>query len=208
MFKLIIADKRYSSWSLRAWLVLEASGLPFEEEVIRLYKSDTAERIRTVSPSGKIPCLVEQIGDRRHSVWDSLAIAETIAEQQTDLWPGNRHDRATARAIVAEMHAGFLALRESCPFDLQRAPEPVDVDDTVKEDIARLCSRIADGRGTGRHGEGLFGAFGIVDAYMTPIAARFRSYEIHVPPVVARYRDYLLDRPAFRTWEAAALIER
>jgi glutathione S-transferase len=201
--KLAVANKNYSSWSLRAWLVLERTRAPFDELVIPLRQPDTEAEIAKRSPSGRLPVLLD--GSVR--VWDSLAIAEYLAERfpSSRLWPTDPAARATARSVCAELHAGFMALRQTLPMNIRRRRPGGFEAPSVAADIARITKLWLDLRrdfGTG--GPYLFREWGIADAFYTPIAARFRTYGVPLPPVAAEYRDALLTWPAFRRWEQAA----
>jgi len=204
-----LGNKNYSSWSLRPWLALKQTGAPFEEVVIPLYQADSAAALRRISPSGKVPAL-------RHGevlVWESLAICEYLAEAfpEAGLWPADREARAMARAVSAEMHAGFAALRQNLPMDLSRhKPQPecvakaaADIDrvTTIWRDCRR---RVGDAGGSG---DFLFGGFCIADAMFAPVVARFRSYGVTLDPVSAAYADAVWNWPAMREWAAAAEAE-
>ena len=201
--KLVVANKNYSSWSLRAWLILERTRAPFEEVVIPLRQPTTEAEIRRHSPSGRLPVLF----DGNAVVWDSLAIAEHLAEKFTSprLWPADPDARATARSVCAEMHSGFTALRQTLPMNIRRRrPGGFDAP-SVRADIDRIVRIWTELRR--QHGAGgpyLFKECGIPDAFFTPVAARFRTYGVPLPPDAATYRDTLLAWPAFRRWEADA----
>ena len=201
--KLAIANRNYSSWSLRAWLVLERTRAPFEEQVIPLRQPGTQAEIAKVSPSGRLPVLRD--GDAL--VWDSLAIAEHLAERfpSVRLWPTDPAARATARSISAEMHAGFTALRQTLPMNIRRRRPGGFEAPSVAADIARITQPWTTLRAAwGAGGPYLFREWGIADAFFTPVAARFRTYGVPLPPAAAEYRDALLTWPAFRRWEQAA----
>lgn len=201
--ELAVANKNYSSWSLRAYLVLERTRTPYAEQVIPLRQPGTEAEIRKRSPSGRLPVL----RDGGVVVWDSLAIAEYLAERfpSARLWPADPSARATARSVCAEMHAGFTALRQTLPMNIRRRrPGGFDAP-SVAADIARIVQIWSDLRRT--HGTGgpyLFREWGIADAFFTPVAARFRTYGVPLPPDAAEYRDALLTWPAFRRWEQEA----
>lgn len=201
--KLAIANKNYSSWSLRAWLVLERTRAPFEELIIPLRQPDSEAEILKRSPSGRLPTLL----DGAVVVWDSLAIAEYLAERfpSARLWPAEAVARATARSVCAEMHSGFTALRQTLPMNIRRRrPGGFDAP-SVAHDIARITKVWLDLRHAfGSGGPFLFREWGIADAFFTPIAARFRTYGVPLPPDAAAYRDALLGWPAFRRWEQEA----
>lgn len=203
---LIIGNKNYSSWSLRPWLYLKHHGIPFEEVRIPLYRDDSQARIAAYSPAGKVPVLV----DAGTTVWDSLAILEYLAERfpATAGWPENLAERALARALAAEMHAGFQALRGHCSMNCRRTPAAKALPDSVVKDIERIriiwqdCrARFAD------HGPWLFGRFTIADAMFAPVALRFDSYCIDAGPVAATYVDTVTRHPAVAEWIASGKAE-
>lgn len=203
--RLVIASKRYSSWSLRAWLGLKATGIPFEEILIPLYRNDTRARLLAHSPAGKAPLLVD--GEIR--VWDSLAIAEYIAEKfpGKQLWPSKVTDRALARSLCAEMHSGFQALRSQCPMDIQ-ANNTVAMTAELQADIDRIIAIWCECRAQHSHHDPyLFGRFSWADAFFAPVAIRFASYGIALPAPAQAYADTLLDIPAMREWRTDALAE-
>lgn len=203
---LVIGDKRLSSWSLRAWLALRLSGARFREVRVRLGQADTAEAIRAHSPSGKVPLLKTEDGP----VWDSLAIAEYLAERVPEraLWPRERAARALARACCAEMHSGFAALRSQLPMDLCRDAPLASLPAAVGEDIQRIVERWRTCRE--RFGEGgpfLFGEPGLADAFFAPVAARFRAYRVELPPAAEAYVNTIYQWPDFQAWQRGALEE-
>jgi glutathione S-transferase len=204
---LVIGNKNYSSWSLRASLALSAAGIEPEERVIPLDRPETARAIAAASPSGRVPVAYTPWG----VVWDSLAIAELAAElaPEAELWPHDRAARATARAVSAEMHAGFAALRRELPMDMRaRTPRPID-DPAVARDVARVQSIWRDCRERfGAGGPYLFGAaFGIADCMYAPVVSRFRTYAVELEPVSRAYADAVWRYPPFARWLAAAAAE-
>jgi glutathione S-transferase len=202
---LVIGSRNLSSWSFRAWLALRQAGLPFDEVVVPLDRPDTRERIATLSPCGRVPVLL--IDD--WPVWDSLAICETVAELANDLWPEEPLVRAHARAISAEMHAGFADLRTFLPMDFTaRFGPPGRLLRGVERDIARILAIWRDCRA--RHGEAgpfLFGRFSVADAMYAPVVARFVTYAIELEPVAADYAAALQRLPAWTDWARAAAAE-
>lgn len=204
---LVIANKRYSSWSLRAWLVLAHFEIPFTETLIPLDQPDTHERILALSPSGRVPCLID--GPER--VWDSLAIIETLAERFPDLpiWPRDAAARARARAISAEMHAGFTGLRSAYPMNLgKRFARKARGGEAAARDIARIEAIWRETRAEfGEAGPFLFGAFSAADAFYAPVATRFDTYDVPVAPETRAYIDAVLALPAMAAWREAALAE-
>lgn len=205
---LVVGDKRFSSWSLRGWLVLSLSGSPFREIPVRLAQADTRQRLLEHSPSGKVPVLLTESGP----VWDSLAIAEYLAERfpEAYLWPRGEYARALARSVCAEMHSGFTALRTYLPMDLQRDQAyegslPLD----AQADIERVCELWADCRSRfGADGPFLFGRASVADAFYAPVAARLRTYRVELPELAAEYVGSVYRWPAFEQWFQAALAER
>lgn len=205
--KLVIGNKNYSSWSMRPWLALRANNIAFEEVFIPLYTGDAdKQRILGFSRAGKVPTLID--GDV--TVWDSLAIIEYLAERfpEAGLWPEHRADRAHARSISAEMHSGFMALRNECPMNLHRPVREVALSQDARANIARIQETWLDCRERhGRRGPFLFGSFGAADAMFAPVVYRFRSYAIEVAPKVQAYMDAVLALPAVEEWTQAGLAE-
>jgi glutathione S-transferase len=203
--KLVIGNKNYSSWSLRAWLHLRESGVEFEEVRIPLYVPGSAESIARFNPAGRVPVLI----DDGVVVWDSLAIVEYARERTGDKvgWPAERAARARARSIVAEMHSGFLAIREELPFNARaRTPIPLDrLSDTARKQVARVFSVWSECRnGHGRDGEWLFGRFSIADVFYAPVALRFVTYGIEAPAAAQSFIDAVTRLPSIREWVADA----
>ena len=202
---LVIGNKNYSSWSLRPWLAMRAAGIAFEEVVIPLYQAESKAALLAHSPAGKVPVL--RHGDR--VVWDSLAIIEYLAETlAAGLWPENPAARALARAVSAEMHAGFAALRAAMPMNLRDQPSRPAGSDAVAADIERVTAIWRDCRT--RFGAGapfLFGAFSAADAMYAPVVTRFRTYGVALDPTCRAYADAVLALPAFLEWQRAARQE-
>lgn len=209
-YNLYIGSKNVSSWSLRPWLVMKTAKLPFEEAVIRLHTPESKTRILAHSPSGKVPALKINENGASRTVWDSLAICETLAERHPEarLWPEAASARAHARSIVAEMHSGFPNLRRVLSMDIAaRHPTPA-LEDDVQADIARIIaiwSEALDAHG----GDGgfLFGRFCVADAFYAPVVTRFETYAIHLPAVAQAYAQRVLALPAMHEWTAAAKAE-
>lgn len=203
---LVIGNKNYSSWSLRPWLVLRQFGVTFDEVKLPLDTPEFYARIGDYSPAGRVPVLID--GDVH--VWDSLAICEYANDYFLDGrgWPADRAGRGSARAISAEMHSGFVALRTNMPMNTRRqGPAPAIAADTAK-DIARICKLWSEAREKhAAHGPFLFGAFSIADAMYAPVALRFLSYSVDVGAVERAYIDTLLALPALREWLAEAATE-
>jgi glutathione S-transferase len=203
---LVIANKTYSSWSLRPWLMLRQAGIAFDEVVIPLGQPDTRERILAHSPAGRVPVLI----DEAITVWDSLAILEYAAERwpAAGIWPAGREARAHARSIAAEMHSGFQALRGALPMNLGRRYGTRDRGAAVAADVARIGAIWREARDRfGAGGPFLFGAFSGADAMYAPVVTRFDTYAVPVDPVCRAYMDAILSLPAFTAWRDAALQE-
>jgi len=201
-----IGNKNYSSWSLRAWLMLKQTGAAFDSEVIPLYVPGSKAKILAHSPSGKVPAL--RHGDV--TVWDSLAIGEYLAEAfpKAGLWPVAPAARACARSISAEMHAGFANLRRHLPMNMRRAGNPRPLTDEAKADVARVAALWRDCRKRfGAGGMFLFGNFGIADAMYAPVVSRLRSYAVPIDADTAAYCDAIERHPPYREWAAAAKDE-
>lgn len=203
--KLVIGDKNYSSWSMRPWLLLAHFGIPFDEIAIELRRDDTAARIREYSPTGKVPCLID---DHGFAIWDSLAIAETLAERypQFPMWPADPLDRAHARCISAEMHAGFTALRTEMVMNVRasapgRGAMPDALADVARIDTLWGACLAASG------GPFLFGEFGIADAMYAPVVMRFNTYAPELSPEAAGYAARVTALPAVQRWIEGARRE-
>ena len=204
--KLIIGNKNYSSWSLRAWLILKEAGIPFEEHRIRLDRPDTAEAIAKFSEARCVPVL--QLGDM--TVWDSLAIAETIAEYfpEKQLWPEDPAARAHARAISAEMHSGFQTLRTCMPMNCRAMGRKIAIPDELGADIDRIIAIWSEcHRKYGQQGSWLFGTFSIADAMFAPVVLRLRTYGINLPESAGFFPQRLLESEAMQEWLLAAESE-
>lgn len=204
--KLIIGNKNYSSWSLRPWLLLREAGIPFDEHRIVLNTATTRSEIAAVSPAGRVPVL--QLGDL--TVWDSLAICETVAERYPDkrLWPADPDERAHARSISAEMHAGFAVLRECMPMNCRAMGRKVPIPDELGDDIDRVIAIWSDCHKLyGDRGGWLFGQFSVADAMYAPVVLRLRTYGINLPESAGYYPHRLLESEAMQDWLAAAECE-
>lgn len=205
--KLVIGNKNYSSWSMRPWLALRAGNIAFEEIFISLYSGAAdKQRILDFTRSGKVPVLID--GDV--TVWDSLAIIEYIAERfpEKRLWPEHPAHRAHARSIAAEMHSGFVALRNECGMNLHRPVGAIELSAEAKANIARVEAIWGECRERYRQsGPFLFGAFGSADAMFAPVVHRFRTYAVAVTKETQAYMDTMMALPAFVEWTKAGLAE-
>ncbi|MBV4476395.1 glutathione S-transferase family protein [Pseudomonas botevensis] len=203
---LIIGDKLLSSWSLRAALALDLTGAAYTEELIRLGKPDTRERMLKHSPTAKVPLLKTAHG----TIADSLAIAEYLAEQfpAAHLWPKDPAARAQARSACAQMHSGFFAMRNHMPFKLSHDAPLNPVPPEVKVDIERMLALWAECRAVATEpGPYLFGRMTLADAFFAPIAVRLRTYQVQLPAVDAAYVETVYQWPAFKAWQKAGLEE-
>ncbi len=202
---LVIGNKNYSSWSLRAWLLLSEAGIEFDEVRLPLDTAVFPKQIREYSPAGQVPVLI--LGEQQ--VWDTLAIAETVAERWPDaaLWPDDPDARAHARSISAEMHSGFAALRAAMPMNCRAFGRRVALPDDVTHDIDRIFDIWTDCHR--RYGGGwLFGErFSIADAMYAPVVLRFRTYGINLPDAACHYPARLLKSEALLNWLVAAESE-
>lgn len=208
--KLVIANRNYSSWSLRPWLLLREFGIPFEEAVVPFGPTfdDPAWKrvIADYSPAGKVPVLI----DGAIQIWESLAIMEYVAEARVDLaiWPRDPAARAMARSVSSEMHAGFSALRGACPMNLAWVHPERDRGPKVAADVARISAIWREARERfGAGGPFLFGAFSAADAMFAPVVARCVGYSIPLDPVCADYVAAVTGTWGYQTWRDAALAE-
>jgi len=205
-FTLIIGNKNYSSWSLRGWLALKRTGVEFDETVVALRRADTSERLKKHSPSAKVPMLKTPDGE----VWDSLAICEYLAETFADaeLWPSDKKARAQARAVSAEMHSGFQALRAMMPMDHRNTRAMPPLTEDLKKDISRIDTIWQDCRNRfGQDGPFLYGDFCIADCMFAPVVSRFNTYQPALLPAAQAYIGNVLEWPDMVDWAVAAKEE-
>jgi glutathione S-transferase len=203
---LVIGNKNYSSWSMRPWLALKVAGIAFQEIVIPLYEPGSRERMLAWSPTGKVPALAD--GERR--IWESLAIIEYLAEKfpEAGLWPADPGARAHARAVAAEMHGGFSALRRQYPMNMRRQPKRRELSPEAQAEVRRIEALWTDCRIRFGGGERfLFGSFCAADAMYAPVVARMYSYSMPVGSAAERYKQAIMALPAWQEWRAAALVE-
>ena len=205
MFDLYIGNKNYSSWSLRPWLLMKHFAIPFTEHMVSVAGRDYNAALKALAGNARVPCLHEN----GFQVWESIAIAETLAERYSQMWPADARARARARSISAEMHAGFAKLRTAMPMNLKLKLKGKPATPEVQRDIDRVVEIWLEARTQFATGNGpwLFGDFSIADAMFAPIACRFDVYNVQLPPVAAAYRDAILAHPAILEWRAAALME-
>jgi glutathione S-transferase len=214
MLKLFVGNKNYSSWSMRPWVLLRQAGIRFEEEVVRFDSFDADSNfkrtISSVSPTAKVPVLV----DEEMAIWDTLAIAEYVAEQypEKQLWPLDKSARARARSVCAEMHSGFTGLRGNCPMNIEASLPEVGAllwrdKPAVRADVQRLVE-MWSGLLAEHGGPMLFGAFSIADAFFAPVCMRLKTYALPLPPAIADYVQRVHGLPGVAAWIAGALAEQ
>lgn len=205
--ELYIGNKNYSSWSLRAWLMLEKSGVIFSEINLKLFTDSFYHQLKEISPNLKVPALI----DKDIRVWDSLAICEYIndAYMSGSAWPENPSQKAKARSLACEMHSGFNALRNELPMNI-RATRCIQLSEAAKKDIQRIdaiWSQQMDEFDTDKSGSWLFGTWSITDMMFAPVVMRFLTYGVAVSDGSRRYMKHLTQSPEMQKWIAAALEE-
>ena len=212
--QLYIGNKNYSSWSMRPWVLMTQAGIPFDEVMLRFDAFSPGSKFKSeverINPAGRVPVLV----DDGLAVWDTLAIAEYLAERFPghQLWPADVRARARARSVCAEMHSGFGALRSHFGMNIEAAlpevgarvlAEQPELRDNVARIVAMWSELLAE-----HGGPMLFGAFGIADAFFAPVVMRFRTYAVPVPPPIAAYMERVIALPGVAAWIADALAEK
>jgi glutathione S-transferase len=203
VYQLYIANKNYSSWSLRPWVLLRELAIAFEEHSVRFLADSNYEAFRKFSPSGKVPCLI----DATTVVWDSLAIAEYVAERHAGVWPEDAVARAWARCASAEMHSGFAVLRDRCSMSCGVRIRLNEIPSALQRDIARVDELWCEGLDR-FSGPFLAGAsFTAVDAFFAPVAFRVQTYSLQLSAAAAAYAQRLLDLSSMQQWYAEALAE-
>lgn len=203
MYTLHIANKNYSSWSLRPWVLMRALDIPFAEQIHPLEVGTSWASYRRFSPNGRVPCLE----DGPQIVWDSLAITEYLAEEHPRVWPSDKAARAWARSACAEMHSGFQALRNQCSMSCGHRIQMQGVDAALQKDLDRINELWNQGLET-FGGPFLAGKrFTAVDAFFAPVAFRFQTYGLKATGAAASYLPLLLAQPAMLEWYASALAE-
>lgn len=214
MLTLYIGNKNYSSWSMRPWVLLKQAGIAFTEVRVRFDSFDVdsvfKKTLRAVTPTGRVPVLVD--GDL--AIWDSLAIAEYLAEQypEKNLWPADKACRAHARSICAELHADFTALRTYCPMNIEaHLPQAGALVWRDQSGVRANAARLVDMWGSLLNAHGgpmLFGDFSVADAFYAPVCSRFKTYDLPVPDGIRAYIDRVLALPGVAAWMGDALIEK
>ena len=212
-FAFLVGYRHVSTWSLRGWMIMRKTGVPFEEVLIRYRLPEHKARLTAMSPTSKVPLLIHERGDQTVKIWDSIAIGEYLAElfPERRLWPRDPIARALARSLSAEMHSGFRALRDRLDFDLLGRHGGVSVEDEpVASDVFRVQQIWTQCRETfGEHAGGpyLFGHFTIADAMFAPLASRFHTYGVTLDPIAEAYKQTMLADPDMVAWVDAARIE-
>jgi glutathione S-transferase len=207
---LVIANKNYSSWSMRPWVLLRGRGIPFQERMLKFESPEWREHIAQLSPSGLVPVLWEGDPGTGFATWDTLAIAERLHELLPDrgIWPTDPQTRARARSAAAEMHAGFRALRAAMPMNIRSRYSGKGMNDGVGRDISRIEFLWNDLRiRYGRNGPYLFGEFCTADAFYAPVATRLVTYGVQLKGAALEYQQALLDSPGVKAWSADAVKE-
>ena len=210
-YTLILGTRSWSSWSLRPYMAMRATGAPFEEITIRLRRLEspsTREEILKHSPSGRVPALKIAENGRTATVWDSLAICETLAERHPDakLWPDDANVRAVARSYAAEMHSGFPDLRDQLTMEFSRTLPLPELREATKMQIARIIEAWTQAL-DGYRGDFLFGGFCVADCMYAPVVSRFLTYGVDLPPAVKAYCERMTALPAMQDWGRAAKAE-
>ena len=203
MYELFIANKNYSSWSLRPWVLMRELAIPFSERLVPFPPGSSWTSFRAFSPSGRVPCL----HDADTVIWDSLAITEYLAERHARVWPTDPQARAWARCAVAEMHSGFAALRQQCPMNCAVQVELGPLSGPLERDLARLSELWNEG--IGRFGGPFLAGptFTAADAFFAPVAFRVQTYDLQLAGAGARYARRLLALASMQAWHSDALAE-
>jgi glutathione S-transferase len=203
MYRLVTANRNYSSWSLRAWVLLKTLGIPFEDEFVSFAGLDNYSDFRRFSPGGTVPVLID--GER--TVWDSLAIALYLADRHPGVWPADTAAKAWAACAACEMHSGFSALRNECTMTVGVRIRRQSSSPALERDIARIGELFEEG--LDRFGGPFLAGpdFTLADAFFAPVVFRIRTYGIEIGPKGAAWVDHMLALPAMREWEKAALAE-
>lgn len=202
-YTLITANRNYSSWSLRPWLLMTMLGIPFEDRIEPFMADSNYGAFRAFSPTGQVPVLL----DGARTVWDSLGITLYLADRHEGVWPQDPAARAWAQCAVTEMHGGFSALRNDCTMNVGVRVRPKPMSDALKANVARIAELWAEGLSR-FGGPYLAGAqFSAADAFFAPVAFRVRTYGLDVGPSGQAWVDHILAHPAMQQWEAEALRE-
>jgi glutathione S-transferase len=213
--QLYVGNKNYSSWSMRPWVLLKQAGIPFDEVKVRFdsFDADSSfkKTVGALSPAGRVPILKD--GDL--VVWDTLAIAEYVAEQFPDkqLWPADKSRRARARSLCAEMHSGFGSLRSHCPMNIEASLPDTGAliwrdQPAVRSDVGRIVAMWSELLQAVGGEQFLFGGFGVADAYFAPVCMRLKTYALPVPATITAYVERICAAPGVKAWIDDALAEQ
>ncbi|MBI1211735.1 MAG: glutathione S-transferase [Alphaproteobacteria bacterium] len=209
-YTLLIGSRNLSSWSLRGWLALKLTGVPFETKLFSFHNAERAQ-IATESPSGMVPSLsIARPGQAPFWVWDSLAIGEFLAETHPSahLWPADSFARARARSVSAEMHSGFADLRRTCPMNIVKRVENHSLSDETKRNVGRIQQLWRECRHDfGQSGDFLFGALSLADCFYAPVVTRFITYGVAMDETAAAYADAITSWAAMKEWTEGATQE-
>lgn len=206
-YTLITANRNYSSWSLRPWILMKALGIPFIDRIEPFTKPVNYDDFKSFSPTGQVPVLIDSVNGGERTIWDSLGIALYLTERHPHVWPANEGARAWAYSAVCEMHGGFSALRNDCTMNVGVRVKPKPMSDALKANVSRLTELW--GEGLARFGGPWLAGpeFSLVDAFYAPVAFRVRTYGLDVGVAGQAWVDHILAHPAMLEWEAAALKE-
>jgi glutathione S-transferase len=201
---LVIANKNYSSWSMRPWVLMRGLNLPFQERLMKFHSKDWSDNIGRLSPSRMVPVLWEGEPGTGFATWDTLAVAERLHElfPAAGIWPSDAQARARARSICAEFHAGFRAFRGAMPMNIRSRYPGKGMNDGVAKDIERINAIWAVAKRPY-----LFGEFSAADAFYAPVATRFVTYGVDLSGLALEYQQALLDSPGVKAWSADAMKE-
>ena len=204
MYRLITANRNYSSWSLRPWVLMRTLGIGFDDQVVCFAGLDNYEEFRAFSPNGMVPVLID--GER--TVWDSLAIALYLADRHTGVWPEDEDAKAWAQCIACEMHSGFAAVRTECTMNVGVRVQRKPASERLERELARMAEIFEEG--LGRFGGPFLAGplFTAADAFFAPVVFRIRTYDLPVGPLGRQWVDRMLALPTMLEWECQALAER
>jgi glutathione S-transferase len=202
-YTLITANRNYSSWSLRPWVLMKALDIPFEDEMV-MFEAENYDNFRKFAPNGQVPCLKDD--DR--TIWDSIAIMEYLAERHAGVWPDDEKARAWARCAAAEMHGGFAPLRNICPMNIGVRAELHEIAPSLQRNVDRIGELFAEGiesfGGPWLTGEN----FTAVDAFYAPVAYRVRTFDLDIGTKGRVWVDHIIAHSAMQNWERQALAEQ
>tara|TARA_R110001606_G_scaffold139714_1_gene278229 strand:+ start:873 stop:1571 length:699 start_codon:yes stop_codon:yes gene_type:complete len=206
-YTLITANRNYSSWSLRPWILMKALDIPFADQII-YFEEDNYEQFREFAPNGQVPCLkVDRDAGSADTIWDSLAIMEYLAERHPGCWPEDEKARTWARCATAEMHGGFAPLRNICPMNIGVRAKLHEIEPSLQRNIDRIGELFAQGLEDFGGPWLAGGCFTIVDAFYAPVAYRVRSFDLDIGVKGRAWVDYIIAHPAMQEWERHALAE-